>query len=355
MRIFLSGLETTLGHIYDATDGINKIYPAELCGDRINRLAQKFAQKAGIKKRSSVLDLDRFPEVHLLQEEYHPANWGAALFEKVVPTPLLNDIGHILTLYNISAHKNILPSISAQIAHQLSDRTTAFPIDIPYLGCAAALFAIQQASDLVQKTEKAVFVYVFDQCTSRLVKNYDIESHQFRSILKTNILFSDGAAAFLIVPESLHHLIKTPQIEILDTYNHFVYGEEIYVDDKVFVLGDRISEVVPETTSEFVIKPLLKLNGLHFDEIEEWSIHQGGKEILTRFGEPEILGLMPAQLEPSLQSFYQFGNFSSPSCLFVLKRFFDQQALKPQHGKLGMIAAFGAGYYLGASLYRWYS
>lgn len=355
MRTFLSGLETILGHIYDARDGINKIYPVESCGERINRLAQKFAQKAGIKQRSSVLDLARFPDIHFLQEEFHPAAWGATLFEKVVPTHLLNDIGHVLTLYNISAHKNILPSISAQIVHQLSDRTKAYPIDIPYLGCAAALFAIQQASELVQKTEKAVFVYVFDQCTSRLVKNYDIESHQFRSILKTNILFSDGAAAFLILPESLHHLIETPQIEILDTYNHFVYGEEIYVDEKVFTLGDKISEIIPETTAESVIKPLLKLNGIHWDEIEEWSIHQGGKEILIRFGEPEILGLTTEQLEPSLQSFYQFGNFSSPSCLFILKRFFEQQALQPQHGKLGMITAFGAGYYLGASLYRWYS
>ncbi|MGB3511193.1 MAG: 3-oxoacyl-[acyl-carrier-protein] synthase III C-terminal domain-containing protein [Microcoleaceae cyanobacterium] len=168
-----------------------------------------------------------------------------------------------------------------------------------------------------------------------------------------NSIFSDGAVGFMVLPESLRHLISQPQIEILDVCTNFIPGQEIYMDENVFVLGDGVSKVVPLKVVDSVINPLLNRNKLRLSEIEEWSIHQGGKTVLSQFGKSEILGLTEEQLKTSFESFYEYGNFSTPSCFFVLKKFFKRQYLEPKSNILGAIVGFGAGYYLGAGLYRW--
>ena len=54
-----------------------------------------------------------------------------------------------------------------------------------------------------------------------------------------------------------------------------------------------------------------------------------------------------------MELFYQYGNLSAPSCLFVLESFFNDQAYEQKKGKKGMVVGFGAGYYLAAFLYEW--
>lgn len=353
MAVFLSNLQTSLGVVYDAIEAIDFIYPASICGESVNRLARKFARKTGIRKRSSTIDIAKLPDKFLVSDRYHPATWGRELFSQVVPSNLLTEIGHILTVYNISSHQNILPSISAQIVNKLDLPGDILPIDLPYLGCAGGLFALQQAMDLANRTQKGVFVYIFDQCFYIFHICRDPKNNYFRQSMIANSIFSDGAVGFLVLPESLHRLISEPQIKILDICTSFIAGDEIYMDGNVFILGDRVSQVIPPKVAEFVINPLLVRNKLPLSEIEEWSIHQGGKTVLSQFANPDILGLTEEQLQPSFESFYEYGNFSAPSCFFVLKKFFERQKLQPKINTLGAIAGFGAGYYLGASLYRW--
>lgn len=353
MAVFLSNLQTSLGLIYDSLEAIDLIYPASICGESVNRLARKFVQKTEIKRRSSTIDLTKLPDKYLTSDRYRPAVWGRDLFNKVVPSNLLAEIGHILTVYNISSHQNVLPSISAQIVNKLNLSGKILPMDMPYLGCAGGLFALQQAVDLARTTEKAVFVYIFDEClyTSNICR--DKKDDFFRPSLIANSIFSDGAVAFLVLPESLHHLISEPQIEILDVCTSFIAGEEIYMEGSIFILGDEVSKVIPPKVADLVINPLLNRNKLTLSEIKEWSIHQGGKTVLSQFAKSEILGLTAEQLQPSFESFYEYGNFSAPSCFFVLKKFFYRHSLQPKSNNLGAIVGFGSGYYLGASLYRW--
>ncbi len=355
MKVFLANLETSLGRVYSSLEIANMLYPSERCGKKINQLARKFSQKTGIQKRSTVIDLTRVPEKFLISKEYHPVRWGSELFKKTVPVRLFEKIGNILSIYNISSHKNVLPSISAQIAAQLDLNTDIFPLDLPYLGCAGGLFGLQRAIELTQQTNQATFVYIFEQCSSTLNLCCDKNSSYFTKSLVANTIFSDGAVGFLVLPESLSYLIPEPKLEIIDTCLKFVSGQQIYMDENVFILGDNIPKIMPNLVAESVINPILERHQLTPSEINEWSIHQGGTKVLSEFGRPEILGLTSENLQPSLDLFNEYGNFSSASCFFVLKSFFDKYSFQLQNNGLGMILGFGAGYYLGASLYRWTS
>ncbi len=355
MKVFLANLQTTLGRVYDSLEIVNLLYSSEKCDQKISQLARKFAQKTGIQKRSTVIDLTRLPEKFLISKEYHPLRWGKELFKKTVPVRLFNKLGNIISIYNATFHQDVLPSISAQIATQLDLNTDIFPLDMPYLGCAGGLFGLQKAIELTKQTNKATFVYIFDQCSSTLNLCFDKNSSYFAKSLVANTIFSDGAVGFLVLPESLSTLIPAPKVEIIDTCLKFVSGQEIYMDENVFILGDNIPKIMPNLVSKSVINPILERNQLAPSEINEWSIHQGGKKILSEFGRPEILGLTSGNLQPSLDLFNKYGNFSSASCFFVLKSFFDKYFFQLENNGLGMIVGFGAGYYLGASLYRWSS
>ncbi|MDJ0533012.1 MAG: 3-oxoacyl-[acyl-carrier-protein] synthase III C-terminal domain-containing protein [Xenococcaceae cyanobacterium MO_207.B15] len=355
MKVFLANLETSLGQVYSSLEIVNRLYSSERCGKKINQLARKFSQKTGIQKRSTVVDLTRLPEKFLISKEYHPLRWGNELFKKIVPVRLLEKLGNIISIYNTTFHQNVLPSISAQIAAQLDLKTNIFPLDIPYLGCAGGLFGLQRAIELTKQTNKATFVYIFDQCSSTLNLCCDKNSSYFAKSLIANMIFSDGAVGFLILPESLSDLIPGPKIEIIDTCFKFVPGQEIYMDENVFILGDNIHKIMPNLVAKSVINPILERHQLTPLEINEWSIHQGGTKVLSEFARPKILGLTSENLQPSLDLFNEYGNFSSASCFFVLKSFFDKYYFKPSNNDLGMILGFGSGYYLGASLYRWVS
>ncbi len=355
MKVFLANLETSLGQVYSSLEIVNRLYSSERCGKKINQLARKFSQKTGIQKRSTVIDLTRLPEKFLISKEYHPLRWGNELFKKIVPVRLLEKLGNIISIYNTTFHQNVLPSISAQIAAQLDLKTNIFPLDIPYLGCAGGLFGLQRAIELTKQTNKATFVYIFDQCSSTLNLCCDKNSSYFAKSLIANMIFSDGAVGFLILPESLSDLIPGPKIEIIDTCFKFVPGQEIYMDENVFILGDNIHKIMPNLVAKSVINPILERHQLTPLEINEWSIHQGGTKVLSEFARPKILGLTSENLQPSLDLFNEYGNFSSASCFFVLKSFFDKYYFKPSNNDLGMILGFGSGYYLGASLYRWVS
>ncbi len=98
-------------------------------------------------------------------------------------------------------------------------------------------------------------------------------------------------------------------------------------------------KIIPNLVAESVVNLILERNQLTSLEIYEWSIHQGGKKVLPQ----------------SLELFNEYGNFSSASCFFVLKSFFDKYSFQLLNNGLGMIVGFGAGYYLGSSLYRWTS
>ncbi len=68
-------------------------------------------------------------------------------------------------------------------------------------------------------------------------------------------------------------------------------------------------------------------NGLSVADVKSWAVHPGGPKILSAV--EESLGLGPAALAPSRAVFAEYGNMSSPTVLFILRRLREQNAPRP--------------------------
>ncbi len=129
-------------------------------------------------------------------------------------------------------------------------------------------------------------------------------------------------------------------------------GTLIEMKNQRFLMNSNLKNIMPKLVSIELLKPLLIKNKLTLCDISEWSIHQGGSEVIKQFCNDEILGLSEEQIERSLNKFYEYGNVSSASCLLVLESFFNKRG-NEYDIKRGIVLGFGAGYYLGALLYKW--
>lgn len=68
-------------------------------------------------------------------------------------------------------------------------------------------------------------------------------------------------------------------------------------------------------------------SGLTLADVRSWAVHPGGPKIVGAV--EESLGLSAAALEPSRAVFAEFGNMSSPTVLFILRRLRDANAPRP--------------------------
>lgn len=350
--VFIGATATTIPPTFSSVTVADKFYPLHLCSERTNQLAKRVATGLRIKTRTVCLDLERIPEKVLSDRAHHPLSWCVELIQqlsKVVPT---SEIGYVGVAYNTTLHTNSLPNLACQAAMRCGIVPEIAPEEFANNGCAGGFFPLNTAIQYCKRNEKAAIIIVFDQCTSRGSFCYDQNDPMFAMDLRVNLLFSDGAAAVLIIPERLKQPANGPLPKVEELSMLFRLSDIIRFEDTRFIIGQKIKDHVPQLVADSLIKPALSKHGLRPDDIAEWSVHQGGSEVLARFGEPEVLGLSTRQLERSNQLFECFGNMSAPSCFFVLDDFF-REARDDKSGRFGMLVGFGAGFYLGSLLYRW--
>ena len=68
-------------------------------------------------------------------------------------------------------------------------------------------------------------------------------------------------------------------------------------------------------------------NGLSLADVRSWAVHPGGPKIVSAVG--ESLGLTAGALAPSLAVFAEYGNMSSPTVLFIVRRLREADAPRP--------------------------
>ena len=102
-------------------------------------------------------------------------------------------------------------------------------------------------------------------------------------------------------------------------------------------LSAYVADLVEEDFNKMVNDSLFAA-GVHRSQINHWCIHPGGKRILEAVH--QSLGFTNGQLDDSYNILRDYGNMSSPTVLFVLKRIWKKK-LKKQEKILG--AAFGPG------------
>ncbi|WP_456381824.1 3-oxoacyl-[acyl-carrier-protein] synthase III C-terminal domain-containing protein [Persephonella sp.] len=351
MRVFISDTSIILPEVYDVEFLIDKIYPVEKVGERTNRLLHKLSRSVGIKKKPLVFDIDRAPEIVLKKPEYHPLNWGKEIIERFASKVGRENIGFLSVSYNITFNQDYLPNLASQLVMETGLKTDLPPEELPFYGCASGIYSLKSAVDYCRKYGKAAVVFTFDQCSRISYFTYDENDPFFKKTLKSYFLFSDGAAGILVVPENLLEKTGGRAVEIEEIKLHYTPGDAIKMEEGKFILKNELKDVVPPIVAGEVIKPVLTKYGLGPESVDEWALHQGGFAILEKFLDRDILGLSRHQIKDAWELLEMYGNFSSPSCFFVFDRFFKKEEEKK--GKRGMIVGFGAGYYMGAALYRW--
>src|SRR5665213_2821407 len=345
--VFIAGTSIVLADLFPAEFVADKCYPRHLCSERINSLTKRAAQKFGVKEKAISIDMDRIPELVLKDNRNHPLEWCVSLIQDLTRRVPVDEIGYLGIAYNIS-----LPNSACQAAMRTGIKPEIAPQEVVNYGCAGGLFSLKSVVQYCSSNQKAGIIIAFDQCSSRASFCYNPENEMFKMDLKATLLFSDGAVGVLIIPERLRELFPQTLPKIVDIETAFKLSDLIRFEDNRSILGDQIWDAVPSLVADSVIKPVLARNGLFASDIAEWSIHQGSRDIVTRFGEPAILGLTTAQLARSKELFDRYGNLSAPSCLLVLDSFFKDIKCE-RSGTAGMVVGFGAGLYLASVLYRW--
>ncbi len=350
--VYLAAITTRLPHLYGPNESIDILYPATVADGRINRLAKKAAKGIGIQHRPSVLDPAKYPVRAIAKKEYHPVEWCTGMVAELTATVPTNDIGFLSVSYNISSDPDLLPSVAARVTGRMPLTLDLPAEERPFYGCAGGLFSLESAVRYCRSSQKAAVVCTFDQCSWIVHPVHDIARPDFKDHLRTSLLFSDGAVGMLLIPEMLRHTVKRPMMRIIDIACDFVPGNSVRMEGGFLVLAEDLKDEMPQTITRRLIAPMLERNGLKSADIAEWALHQGGMPILNKFSDPDILGLTEEQMSRAAELFHRYGNFSAPSCLFVLDSFFNEDPAGKQ-GRKGMIVSFGAGYYMGAALYEW--
>ncbi|HIN31550.1 TPA: hypothetical protein EYM82_22035 [Candidatus Poribacteria bacterium] len=349
-RVYIASIKSIFPKGYHPDIAVDVLYPADKAGEKLNLYAKRVAKALGLKKRYSVLDADFFPKKKLSKKEYHPLHWGKQILRQLSEKIDPKKIGFISVSYNISSHTDVLPNLACQLSLDTNLELDAMPEEISYYGCAGGLFSLKSAVEYCQRNQGAAYVYTFDQCSWLANPIFDERHQDFKANLITSLLFSDTGIGLLIIPENMKDEFDQPLLEIIDYKTHFQLGTAVSMREGYLVLDDNIKSTLPNIVSAKLIKPILKRQNLTIDQIREWSLHQGGLPILQSFTDKRNLNIGTDRIERSRQMFYEYGNLSAPSAFVVLESFLKEGGNKDSYG---IIASFGAGYYLGAFLYRW--
>jgi alkylresorcinol/alkylpyrone synthase len=241
----------------------------------------------------------------------------------------------------------LCPGLTSYIAEDVGLSSHIMVCDLMGMGCGGALPNLEVATGmLLRRPEKPVLSVAVEICTATLFMGED------PGLVVSNAIFGDGAAA-AVLDMSAPRAQAPPGMQIVDFQSglfpehraHLHYRTENHRLRNV--LGPRVP-LIGAKTARSVAERLLERHGLEFDDIAHWAVHPGGTAVLDSV--ERILKLAPEKLRHSRAVFAEYGNMSSPSVMFVLKRILEHE--QPADGELGLMIAFGAGFSAFAALVR---
>lgn len=252
-------------------------------------------------------------------------------------------VTHLITVSCTGFHA---PGIDLAIQKALGLCRDTQRYHLGFMGCGAAIPALRAAAQFCDANPQAVVLVVsVEICTVHLRASRETDA-----ILSAS-LFADGAAAVLVTARPPEASVRAAE---LDGFSTAVAEDS---EDRMgWTIGDhgfemRLSTAVPRVIEAHAADAVRALCAddpelrLACDEdalaslVGHWAVHPGGREILDRIG--EVLGLSPQQLEHSRDVLREYGNMSSATVLFVLRRILQQPDLRTGERILGM--AFGPG------------
>ncbi len=261
------------------------------------------------------------------------------------------EITHLLF---ISCTGFISPGVEIELIQQLGLSTRIARTSIGFMGCHGALNGLKMAHDICQAHLRSkVLMVCVELCTLHFQIEDSIES------VVTNALFSDGSAAVILSSDPPSSSRKA----LL-----YCGGESLILPDSQdlmnWTIGDTgflmgLSPQVPDRIGAGIlgyVDQVLGEQGLSQSQIDFWAIHPGGIEIVRQV--QSALNLPVSKLQESYDVLRDYGNMSSPTILFILKRILDRirqenvEQPPSASSQLGSAMAFGPGLTIEFALFQ---
>ncbi|WP_194419955.1 type III polyketide synthase [Microbacterium abyssi] len=253
------------------------------------------------------------------------------------------DITHVIT---VSCTGFYAPGPDYEIVRALGLPDSVERYHFGFMGCYASMPALRAAGQFCAANPDAVVLVVsVELCTLHLRSSEDPD------MIVATSLFADGAAAGLVTARAFDSAVPG---FALDRFHTGIIPEG--KQDMAWMIGDEgfemvLSTAVPQLIGDHITDALRPLyageaalasafdDGTIGNEVTHWAIHPGGRSILDRV--EEKLALTEDQLRPAREVLRQYGNMSSATVLFVLRRILEQEGARDGDRVAAM--AFGPG------------
>jgi prepilin-type processing-associated H-X9-DG protein len=316
---------------------LRALYRSTRIQQRYSVLADYGQQRGGFTFFPNSPDLEPFPTVSHRMQLYR--EHAVPLAEKAIRDCLRQrqvppqSITHLIT---VSCTGMYAPGPDIELIERLGLRTSTNRIAINFMGCYGAFNGMKAAAAIVRADPDAkVLVVCTELCTIHFQKKNE-EDH-----LLANALFADGSAAILVEGE------REPGVPALELAQFACEVLPDGQDDMAWHISDfgfemRLTSRVPDvlkTGIHTVLERLVEAQGISRDEVKLYAIHPGGRRILEVI--EQVLGICACDNAPAYEVLREYGNMSSVTILFVLKKLWESN--RKADGSWIFSSAFGPG------------
>ncbi len=217
----------------------------------------------------------------------------------------------------------LCPGLSGYVVERLGLRADVMAFDLVGQGCAAALPNLQLGHNLLRAGScKHVLSVCVEVSSAAMYLDSD------PGVVISACLFGDGAGAAVLSSQRAGFGAETgatvsgpPQIRWVDSASLIApqHRDALKFELRQGLLRNILTREVPALASVHaaqVLETVLQRSGLDTEDIGEWILHAGGRDVLRAL--ERELGLDAHALRYSAAMLRQYGNLSSAFVYFVL-------------------------------------
>ncbi|MEO7312087.1 MAG: type III polyketide synthase [Chitinophagaceae bacterium] len=293
---------------------------------------------SNVEERTFIPDniQDPFPDIdqrmHMYQQHALPLAKDA-ITQCLAGKCAAADITHLIT---VSCTGMSAPGLDLELVEAFGLDPNTFRTSVNFMGCYAAIHAMKIADMICNGTPGAkVMIVCVELCTLHFQKEFNLDS------AASSLLFADGAAAILMSANSG----SKNTLKLKGFYSQVDFKGKNDMSWKLSSKGFlmTLSSYVPQLIQADIaalVERALEQHNLPLQEISHWCIHPGGKAILEAI--QRKLELKDEEIQCARSVLADYGNMSSATILFVLKKMMDALASSEEKANIFGVA-FGPG------------
>jgi len=224
------------------------------------------------------------------------------------------------------------PGLDLELLDLLQLPSHTCRIAVNFMGCYAVIQALRIADAFCTSDPGAnVLIVSTELCTLHFQKEPTQDN------MTSSLLFGDGSAAVLVTGNENADGLKLEHFHsAVDEKGKKDMAWELSSRGFLMTLSGFVPDLIEQDFGKLVDDALCGAD-VPRGKITHWCIHPGGKKVLEAVH--NSLGFQDGQLQYSYEVLRDYGNLSSATILFVLKKILDE----PSREKRVFAAAFGPG------------